>query len=56
MKKEDKLRKQRYDISMRIINLETKEKRMKLTKNELSELDILRDKEIKLNEQIKSLS
>jgi|GEM_PF-2217621 len=44
MKKTDKLRHERYVISMKIIDLESKEKRMKLTKNESSELTILQEK------------
>jgi len=44
MKKVDKLRHERYVISMKIIDLESKEKRMKLTKNESSELTILQEK------------
>jgi len=44
MKKVDKLRHERYVVSMKIIELESKEKRMKLTKNESSELTILQEK------------
>ena len=44
MKKVDKLRHERYVVSMKIIDLESKEKRMKLTKNESSELTILQEK------------
>jgi hypothetical protein len=44
MKKIDKLKHERYVVSMKIIELETKQKRMKLTKNELAELTILNEK------------
>lgn len=57
MKKIDKLKKQRYDISMKIIiRVEEKQKRGKLSKNEEKELEILKHKEEELDTKIKSLS
>lgn len=56
MKKTDKLKKQRYDISMKIISIEDKQKRGKLSKNEEKELEILKNKEEELDTKIKSLS
>jgi hypothetical protein len=53
MKKTDKLRHQRYEIEMKILQLELKQKREKLSKNELSELGILRQKESELEQRIK---
>jgi hypothetical protein len=44
MKKIDKLKHQRYILSMKIIEIETKQRRMKLSKNEIAELEILKDK------------
>ena len=52
MKKVDKLRHQRYGIEMKILQLEFKQKREKLSKNELSELEILRQKESELDQRI----
>lgn len=54
MKKIDKLKKQRYNISMKIIELETKQERSKLSKNEEKELLILKNKEKELNNRIDS--
>ena len=48
----DKLKRQRYDISIRIINLERKLTAGKLHKNEESELIILRKKEKELDYKI----
>lgn len=56
MKKIDKLKKQRYDISMKIIVLETKQERNKLSKNEEKELIILKNKEKELNNRIDSIT
>ncbi|MCD4789876.1 MAG: hypothetical protein K8R37_07725 [Bacteroidales bacterium] len=56
MKKVDKLKKQRYDISMKIIALETKQERSKLSKNEEKELIILKNKEKELNNRIDSVT
>jgi hypothetical protein len=55
MKKTDKLKHERYVIFMKIIDLESKEKRMKLTKNESSELTILREKLEELERRLKEL-
>lgn len=55
MRKIDKLRKQRYEISMKIIDLEFKQKRSKLTKNEEAEYRILKEKENELNDRIEEL-
>ncbi|MEZ5198770.1 MAG: hypothetical protein R2764_21050 [Bacteroidales bacterium] len=52
MKLIDKLKKQRYGISMKIIELEDKQSRKKLSKNEEKELEILRKKEDELNRKI----
>lgn len=52
MKKTDKLKHTRYILSMKIIELESKQKRMKLTKNEIAELEILKDKVEELSRQI----
>lgn len=52
MKKVDKLRHQRYELEMKILQLEFKQKRQKLTKNELTELEILKQKEAELNQRI----
>jgi hypothetical protein len=52
MKLLDKLKRQRYEISMRIIELETKAGSGKLSRNEEQELTILRVKEAGLNERI----
>jgi len=56
MKKIDKLKKQRYNISIKIIELETKQVRSKLSKNEEKEIIILKDKEKELNNRIDSLT
>jgi hypothetical protein len=55
MKKADKLRHERYIISMKIIDLESREKRMKLTKNESSELAILREKVNQLDQRLSEI-
>ncbi|MCK5838888.1 MAG: hypothetical protein KAG99_03520 [Bacteroidales bacterium] len=55
MKKIDKLKHQRYEISMKIIELETKMKRAKLSKNEEEELRIIKDKEEQLNQRIQEI-
>jgi len=52
MKKLDKLKKQRYDISMKIIQLESKQAKSKLLINEEKELIILKNKEEDLNSRI----
>ncbi len=56
MKKIDKLKHQRYEISMKIIDLETKEKRSKLTKNQEAEFKILKDKLEQLEARIAEIS
>ena len=56
MKKEDKLKKQRYEISMKIIELESKSRVHKLQKNEVKELEILKQKESELNERIENIN
>ena len=55
MKKADKLKKQRYEISMRIIELESKAKIKSLLKNEEKELEILKSKESELTTRITKL-
>ena len=55
MKKIDKLKKQRYDISMKIIQLESKQTKSKLSKNEEKEFEILKNKENDLNLKIDNL-
>ena len=50
MKKLDKLKHQRYDITMKIIDLESRLKTLSTT--ELKTLEILRKKETNLNEKI----
>jgi len=55
MRKVDKLKHQRYEISMKIIDLETKMSRSKLTKNEEYELKILKDKQDDLNKRIEEI-
>jgi hypothetical protein len=56
VKKIDKLKKQRYEISMKIIGIEDRTKRSKLSKNEAKELEILKQKEQELDSRIDSLS
>lgn len=56
MKIIDKLKKQRFDVSMKIIQLEDKLKRSKLSKNEEKELEIIKQKEKELDEKITSIS
>lgn len=52
MKKVDKLRKQRYELEMRLLKFEDKSS---ITKNEQQEMKILRNKKVKLDQQIKEL-
>jgi hypothetical protein len=52
----DKIKKQRYETEMKIIALEDKQKKNKLSKNEEKELDFLRKKAIELNKKIESLT
>lgn len=56
VKKIDKLKKQRFEISMKIIQIEDKLKKSKLSKNEEKELEILKHKEEELDNKIESLS
>ena len=56
MKKVDKLKKQRFEISMKIIQIEDKLKRSKLLKNEEKELEILKNKEEELDTKIELFS
>ena len=52
----DKIKKQRYETEMKIIALEDKRERSKLSKNEEKELEFLKRKDIELNEKIESLT
>lgn len=54
MKKIDKLRRTRYEISMKIIQLEAKMESGELTKNEEKEITILRKKEEELDIKIEN--
>ncbi|MCF8369614.1 MAG: hypothetical protein K9G76_11265 [Bacteroidales bacterium] len=55
MKKADKLKRQRYEISMKIIELEAKANIKKLHTNELKELEILKQKKAELTERLTQL-
>lgn len=55
MKKIDKLKHEVYLISMKIISIESKQSRGKLSKNECSELTILKEKLEKLNKRIEDI-
>ena len=52
----DKIKKQRYEAEMKIIQLEDKQKRNKLSKNEVKELEFLKRKAQELNLKIESLT
>jgi hypothetical protein len=52
----DKIKKQRYETEMKIIQMEDKKKRSKLSKNEEKELEFLKRKALDLNEKIESLT
>jgi hypothetical protein len=52
----DKIKKQRYETEMKILVLEDKQKRSKLSKNEEKELEFLRKKVIEFNDRIISLT
>jgi hypothetical protein len=52
----DKIKKQRYEAEMKIIQLEDKQKRTKLSKNEVKELEFLRRKTDELNRKIELLT
>lgn len=56
MKQVDRLKKQRYQIEMKMLNMEEREKKNSLSKNEKEELNILRKKKEKLDAQIEKLS
>lgn len=56
MRKIDKLTHQRYELEMKLIELETKQKRMKLSKNAESELSIIREKLMELEERIRTIT
>jgi hypothetical protein len=56
MKKIDKLKKQRYEVSMKIISLESKAKTKKLSKNEEKEFEIIREMEKNLDKKINELT
>ena len=55
MKKLDKLKRTRYEISMKIIQFEDIAKKRDLSKRELQELTILQKKEKNLDDKIKSV-
>jgi hypothetical protein len=52
----DKIKKQRYETEMKIIALEEKIKRSKLSKNEEKELAFLKRKDTELNIKIENLT
>lgn len=52
----DKIKKQRYQVEMKIIGFEEKLKRNKLTKNEEKELEFLKRKDKELTDKIDSLT
>lgn len=56
MKKIDKLKRQRYEISMRIINLESKIKSTGKAVHFEKELTILKEKEQSLNQRIEEIN
>lgn len=56
MKKIDKLKKQRYEVSMKIISLEAKSKIKKLSKKEEKEYDIIQELEKNLDKKINELT
>lgn len=51
-----KLKHQLYELELKIINLESREKKSGLRKNETGELKILREKRDKISSQIKNHS
>ena len=51
MKKIDKLKKQRYEVSMKIISLEAKSKIKKLSKKEEKEYEIIQELEKNLDKK-----
>ncbi len=56
MKKIDKLKKQRYDVSMKIISFEAKAKIKKLSKKEEKEFKIIKELEKSLDKKINELN
>ncbi len=52
MKKIDKIKRQWYEISMKIIEIESKSSIKGLSKNEAKELSILKEKEIELSRKM----
>ena len=56
MKKLDKLKKQRYEVSMKIISFESKAKIKKLSKNEEKEFEIIQEMEKNLDKKINELT
>ncbi len=56
MKKIDKLKKQRYEVSMKIISLEAKSKIKKLSKKEEKEYEIIQELEKNLDKKINELT
>ncbi|MCD4746092.1 MAG: hypothetical protein K8R58_07320 [Bacteroidales bacterium] len=55
MRKIDKLKHNRYEIEMKIIDLNSKQSRNILSKKEQDELVILKEKKEKLDKKIKEL-
>jgi hypothetical protein len=56
MKQIDKIKRQRFETEMKIINLEERQKRHKLTKNEEKELEFLNKKKAEFDNRIESLT
>jgi hypothetical protein len=56
VKKLDKLKKQRYEVSMKIISFESKAKIKKLSKNEEKEFEIIQEMEKNLDKKIDDLT
>lgn len=55
MKQIDKIKRQRFETEMKILHLEEKSLRSKLSKNEEKELEFLKRKTEELNHKIDSL-
>jgi hypothetical protein len=55
MKKADKLKKQRFEIEMKIIDLESRQSGKGLSKNEEKELQILKNKALELTDRIETI-
>lgn len=56
MKKVDKFKRQRFEIEMKIIDLEGRSEQKTLTKNEEKELQILKNKAAELTERINNVN